>query len=257
MGVDIGGTGIKGAPVDLATGELVGERFRVDTPKGAHPDDVVAVVGTVVGAFASEGPVGITFPGVVIRGTILTAANMAKAWIGLDGHQRFAGALGRPVLLMNDADAAGVAEMRFGAGRDHRRGVVVMVTLGTGIGSALFNDGVLVPNTELGHLELDGDDAEKLASGSARDRHDLSWRAWGKRVQRYLRHLDALLWPDLIIVGGGMSKESARWLPGVSVRCPVVPAALLNNAGIVGAALLADEQAVAPPLPPAPAPTQA
>ena len=238
LGIDIGGTGIKGAPVDLATGELVGERFRLDTPKGAQPDDVDAVVKHVADSFEVGGPVGITFPGVVMHGTVLTAANMAKAWSGVDMEARFSTLLGRPVVAMNDADAAGVAEMRFGVG-EGRAGVVILVTLGTGIGCALFNDGVLVPNTELGHLEIDGHDAEGLASGSARDRDGLSWDDYAKRVQQYLRRLDALMWPDLVIIGGGMSKKAEKYLPKVNVRCEVKVAELLNNAGIVGAALLA------------------
>ncbi|MFM7537483.1 MAG: polyphosphate--glucose phosphotransferase [Acidimicrobiales bacterium] len=239
MGIDIGGTGIKGAPVDLATGALVAERRRVATPRGASPADVVGVVRDVVASFSTDGPIGIAFPGVVIDGITLTAANVGPDWVGLDAAARFAGALERPVRVMNDADAAGVAEMRFGAGRGHD-GVVVMLTFGTGIGSAVFHRGVLVPNTELGHLELGGRDAEASASGTARDRDGLSWEAWAARVERYLRHVDSLLWPDLFIVGGGMSKEADRWLPSVSVRCPVVPAALRNHAGIVGAAVLAD-----------------
>jgi len=238
LGIDIGGTGIKGAPVDLGSGDLTGERFRLDTPKGAHPDDVDLVVKQVADAFDIDGPIGITFPGVVMHGTVLTAANMSRAWANVDIAARFGSLLGRPVTAMNDADAAGVAEMTFGVGAG-RRGVVIMITLGTGIGCALFNDGVLVPNTELGHLELDGQDAELIASGSARDRGELSWDDYGKRVQQYLRRLDALMWPDLVIIGGGMSKKADRYLPRVKVRCEVAVAELLNNAGIVGAALLA------------------
>jgi polyphosphate glucokinase len=239
IGIDIGGTGIKGAPVDIDTGELTAPRFRIDTPKGAHPDEVAKVVKTVAEHFPVTGPIGITFPGVVQRGTVLTAANVAKEWKGLDADSMFTELLVRPVHMMNDADAAGVAEMRFGAGRGHG-GVVLMITLGTGIGAAVFNDGVLLPNTELGHIEIDGADAELLASGRIRDEQHLSWKEYAKRVQKYLRRLDALLWPDLVIIGGGISKESARWFDYVDVRCPLAVARLLNNAGIVGAALTAE-----------------
>jgi polyphosphate glucokinase len=239
IGIDIGGTGIKGAPVDIDTGELTAPRFRIDTPKGAHPDDVAKVVQQVAEHFDVAGPVGITFPGVVLKGVVETAANMAKEWKRCDADTMFTQLLDRPVHMMNDADAAGVAEMRFGAGRDHK-GVVVMITLGTGIGAAVFNDGVLLPNTELGHMEIDGADAELLAAGRIRDELKLSWKDYAKRVQKYLRRLDALLWPDLVIIGGGISKESAKWLSYVDVRCPLAIARFLNNAGIVGAALSAD-----------------
>ncbi len=184
-----------------------------------------------------DGPVGVTFPGVVIRGVVHTAANMDKSWIGFEADKLFIERLGRPVTMMNDADAAGVAEMRFGAGQG-RQGVVIMITLGTGLGCAVFHDGVLLPNTELGHIEIEGQDAERIASGTARDTERLSWKQYGKRLQTYLRKLDALLWPDLFIIGGGISKESDKYLPHVDVRAPVVSAELLNNAGIVGAAAL-------------------
>ncbi len=240
LGVDIGGTGIKGAPVDVELGDLIADRFRLATPKKQKPNDVVKVVHEVVQHFPDvDGAIGVTFPGVVIRGVVHTAANMDKSWIGLDADKLFTEALGRPVTLMNDADAAGVAEMRFGAGKD-KRGVVVMITLGTGIGCAVFHDGVLLPNTELGHIEIDGKDAERIASGSARDDEKLTWKEYGKRIQKYLRTLDALLWPDLLIIGGGVSKEADKYLPDIKVRTPVVTAELLNNAGIVGAAVLVD-----------------
>jgi polyphosphate glucokinase len=236
MGVDIGGTGIKGAPVDVELGDLAAERYRLVTPKKHRPEDVVKTVLEVVEKFPDvQGPIGVTFPGVVIRGVVHTAANMDKTWIGLDADKLFSESLGRPVTLMNDADAAGVAEMRFGAGKD-KRGVVIMITLGTGIGCAVFHDGVLLPNTELGHIEIEGKDAERLASGSARDEEKLSWKEYGKRIQRYLRKVDALLWPDLFIIGGGVSKEAEKYLPDIKIRTPVVIAELLNNAGIVGAA---------------------
>jgi len=238
LGIDVGGTGIKGAPVDLATGKLTAERFRMETPKGAQVADVMKVVKQVAGKFDVTGPVGITYPGVVIRGVVHTAANVGRDWIGVKAADRFSKLLARPVRVMNDADAAGVAEMKFGAGAG-RDGVVIMITLGTGIGCAVFHDGVLLPNTELGHLEIDGKDAERLASGSARDDEGLSWKDYAKRVQTYLRRLDALLWPDLVIIGGGISKESDKFLDKIDVRCELAIATLLNNAGIVGAALLA------------------
>ncbi len=239
LGVDIGGSGIKGAPVDLSTGELVGERFRIDTPRPATVNDVQGVVGQVIEHFDVTGHVGITFPGVVQHGVVRTAANMHESWIDLDADAEFTKKLGREVTLANDADAAGVAEMRFGVG-EGRKGVVVMVTLGTGIGTAVFHDGVLLPNTELGHLELDGHDAETRAAASARDRETLSWSAYAKRVQKYLRHLHAVLWPDLFIIGGGVSRKADKFLPHLDLPCEVVPAELFNNAGIVGAALIAE-----------------
>jgi polyphosphate glucokinase len=236
IGVDIGGTGIKAAPVDLDTGELSGERFRIPTPKGARPDDVAEVVQQVVEHFDTKGAVGITFPGVVLKGIVQTAANVSNEWIGYDADTLFTKHLGRPVTMLNDADAAGIAEMRFGAGKD-RKGVVVIITLGTGIGSAVFVDGVLVPNTELGHIEIGGKDAEHSASGTARDTGKMSVKAYSKRLNRYLMHLDGLLWPELIILGGGVSKQGERYLPHLTVRAEVALAQLRNAAGIVGAAV--------------------
>lgn len=236
LGIDIGGTGIKGAPVDVDSGELKEARFRLETPKGAKPNDVGDVVKKVAEHFDVTGPVGITFPGVVLHGVVQTAANVSNEWVGYNADQLFSDNLGRPVSMLNDADAAGLAEVRFGAGRD-RPGVVIMITLGTGIGSAVFVDGTLVPNTELGHIELDGQDAETQASGSARDRYGLSHKDYAKRLDRYLNHLDGLLWPDLIILGGGVSKQGEKILPHLHVRCEVALAQLRNNAGIVGAAL--------------------
>jgi polyphosphate glucokinase len=236
LGVDIGGTGIKGAPVDVATGRLQVERLRVATPHPATPDAVAAVVRDVAVQFDWHGPVGCTFPGVVKDGIVLTAANVDKHWIGTDAAKLFASEVGETPTVLNDADAAGLAEVRFGAGRD-RRGVVLMITLGTGIGCGLFLDGQLIPNTELGHIEIDGKDAEVLAAESAREREGLSWKDYGKRVQTYLRRLDALLWPDLIIIGGGASRKADKLLPNISVRPEVVAATLQNDAGLVGAAL--------------------
>lgn len=239
LGIDIGGSGIKGAPVDTATGELVDERYRIPTPQPPKPDDVAAVVGQLVGHFDWAGRVGVTFPGVVAHGVVGTAANMEPAWVGTDAHALFTAATGRPVTVLNDADAAGVAEMRFGAGRGVH-GVVVLLTFGTGIGSALFVDGTLVPNTEFGHLEIRGRDAEERAAASARERRGESWSHWARHVDRYLQHVTALLSPDLVIVGGGVSRKADRFLPHLSPsRSRIVPATLLNEAGIVGAALAA------------------
>lgn len=239
LGIDIGGSGVKGAPVDTATGKLLQERWRIETPKPSSPDAVAAVVRQIVDHFSWTGPVGVTFPGVVVDGTTRTAANVDPAWIGADARKLFAEATGLKVTVLNDADAAGVAEATFGAGRD-RGGLVLMLTFGTGIGSALIMDGMLVPNTEFGHLELDGHEAEHRASDHAREAHDLSWEKWADRVQKYLEHVQMLMSPSLIIVGGGVSKKADKWLPHIDLKdTPVVPAALLNEAGIIGAALAA------------------
>jgi polyphosphate glucokinase len=238
MGVDIGGTGIKGAPVDIDTGELAGERFRILTPHPATPKAVADVVGEVVEHFDWKGPVGATFPAVVKDGVTLSAANVDKEWIGASADELFTQRLNLPVTVLNDADAAGLAEMRFGAGRG-RSGVVIMVTLGTGIGCGMFLDGKLVPNTELGHIEIGGKDAETLAADSVRVRKELSWKKFAGRVEQYLRTLDALMWPDLVIIGGGASKKAEKFLPLIDVRPEVVAATLQNEAGIVGAALAA------------------
>jgi polyphosphate glucokinase len=241
FGVDIGGSGIKGAPVDLERGDLAQERHKILTPHPASPPAVVDAVCRVVEHFGRRGPVGVTFPGVVSGGHTLTAANVDPGWVGLDAVDLLEQALGLPVALLNDADAAGVAEMAFGAGRG-RGGVVLVLTFGTGIGSALFTDGKLVPNTELGHLELGGRDAERRASSAARERHDLSWAKWAERVDAYLAHLEMLFSPELVIVGGGVSRKHEKFLPLLKRRrAEVVPALLQNNAGIVGAAMAAAE----------------
>jgi polyphosphate glucokinase len=236
FGIDIGGSGIKGAPVDTDAGRLAGDRQRVATPQPATPEAVADAVHEIVRRCEWDGPVGCTIPGVVKHGVVKSAANIDHKWIDTDAASLFADRLGHPVTIGNDADLAGLAEMRFGAGRGER-GVVQMVTLGTGIGSALFSDGVLVPNTELGHIEMRGKDAEELASARARDEDGLSWGEWAHRVQSYLRRLENLVWPDLIIIGGGVSKRSGKFLPLVNIRTPVVPAQLLNEAGMIGAAL--------------------
>lgn len=239
FGVDIGGSGIKGAPVDLERGELAEERFKVLTPHPATPDKVADGVKEVVEHFGWTGPVGLTFPGVVTGGaTIRTAANVDKSWIDTDARALFSDRLGgHDVTVVNDADAAGVAEMSFGAGRD-RKGTVILLTFGTGIGSAVFVDGALVPNTELGHLELHGHDAETRASSKAKEDHDLTWEHWARRVQKYLAHVEMLFSPELFIVGGGVSRKSDKFLPLIQdIKAEIVPAQLQNNAGIVGAAM--------------------
>ncbi|MER6911459.1 polyphosphate--glucose phosphotransferase [Streptomyces sp. NPDC000594] len=240
FGVDIGGSGIKGAPVDLDRGDLTQERHKVLTPHPATPEAVADGVAEVVGHFGWSGPVGITFPGVVTGGVTRTAANVDKGWVDRDAASLLSQRLGGvEVTLLNDADAAGVAEMTFGAGRG-RKGTVMMLTLGTGIGSALFIDGRLVPNTELGHLELHGHEAEKHASTKAKEDQELSWTHWARRVQKYLAHLEMLFSPELFIIGGGVSRKADKFLPHIEgVRAEIVPAELQNNAGIVGAAMAA------------------
>jgi polyphosphate glucokinase len=237
VGVDIGGTGMKAAPVDLSTGELVGHRVRFDTPKPATPDAMAEVVAQLVASFDIGGPVGAAFPAVVRHGVIGSAANIDRSWVGVNAAELFSAATGREVTVVNDADAAGIAEMSFGAGRG-RNGVVLVLTFGTGIGSGLFIDGHLVPNTELGHLEIDGEDAEWNAAASARERHRLTWPQWAPRVQRYLEEIEKLFSPDLIIIGGGASKRSSKWLDLIEIDTEICAAAMTNNAGIVGAAIL-------------------
>lgn len=246
VGLDIGGSGIKAAVVDVGAGELAGERVRLPTPEEGRPGDVVAVASAVVAKVVLTGPeptvgaVGVGFPAVVQQGVTRTAANVHQDWIGTQAADLLTESIGRPALVANDADVAGLAEVRFGAGRDVR-GVVVVTTLGTGIGSALFVDGTLVPNTEFGHLEVDGEDAESRAADSAREREDLSWKDWAKRLQRYYEALERVLQPDLIVVGGGVSKKHEKFLPLLELRAPVVPAELRNEAGIIGAAVMAAE----------------
>jgi polyphosphate glucokinase len=239
LGVDIGGSGIKAAPVDLSTGKLTAERVKRDTPHPSLPDSVASVVHELVTGFSWTGPVGVTFPGVVMDGVVKTAANVDKSWIDTDARELFGQATGQAVAMINDADAAGLAEMKFGAGAG-QKGTVLMLTLGTGIGSALFIDGILVPNTEFGHIEIRGREAEKRASELAREEHDLSWGKWAGRVDEYLEHMEHLLSPKLFIIGGGISRKSDKFLPRLTgLRATVVPAAMLNDAGIVGAAMAA------------------
>ncbi|GHG95719.1 polyphosphate--glucose phosphotransferase [Streptomyces lanatus] len=243
FGLDIGGSGIKGAPVDLDRGDLAQERFKVLTPHPATPDGVADGVKQVVEHYGWTGPVGLTFPGVVTGGsTIRTAANVDKSWIDTDARTLFSDRLGgHSVTVVNDADAAGVAEMHFGAGRD-RKGAVILLTFGTGIGSALFIDGRLVPNTELGHLELHGHDAEKRASSKAKEDEELTWEHWAHRVHKYLAHVEMLFSPELFIIGGGVSRKAHKFLPYIKgIKAEIIPAQLQNNAGIVGAAMHAAE----------------
>jgi polyphosphate glucokinase len=237
LGIDIGGTGIKAAPVDTTNGELIAERQKIETPQPSSPEAVADVVQQLVTAFRWTGSAGVTFPGVVVDGVIQTAANLDHGWIGVDAVKVFGAATKLPVTVLNDADAAGIAEVAFGAGKGVR-GTVLLLTLGTGIGSALFIDGTLVPNTEFGHIQIRGKDAEKRASEHAREEHDLSWGVWAGRVDEYLTHMEALLSPDLIIIGGGVSKKSDKFLPRLTgLRAKIAPAAMLNDAGIVGAAM--------------------
>lgn len=249
FGVDVGGSGIKGAIVDLATGELVEDRIKIETPHPATPDAVAATVAEIVARARWEGPVGITLPSVVTSGIARTAANIDKSWIGTDARALFSRALGgRDITVLNDADAAGLAEDRYGAGKDVD-GVVVLLTFGTGIGSAIIHDGVLLPNTELGHMEVDGREAEHRAASSVKDTEGLSYKEWAAEVTRVLCRFEDLLWPDLFIAGGGISRKHEKWIPRLENRTPVVPAALLNTAGIVGAALSAanrQETGIAP-----------
>jgi polyphosphate glucokinase len=239
LGIDIGGSGIKAAPVDVTTGTLTAPRIKVPTPRPALPRPVADAVKGLVADFGWSGPAGITFPGVVIDGVTWTAANLDLAWIGLDAQALLGKAAGLTVSMLNDADAAGLAEMKFGAGAGER-GTVLMLTFGTGIGSALFSDGKLLPNTELGHIQIHGKDAEERASERAREQHNLSWEKWASRVDDYLKHVEALLWPSVFIIGGGISRKADRFIPLLtSVRSRIVPATLQNDAGIVGAAMAA------------------
>ena len=238
FGIDIGGTGIKAAIVDLASGELATDRYRIDTPQPATPGAMAEVVRELVAHHGWTGTVGCAFPAVVRNGIVGSAANIDSSWLHVDADAIFTEALGVDVHMINDADAAGLAEVRYGAGKG-RSGVIMVLTFGTGIGSGLFVDGVLVPNTELGHLELDGHDAETRAAASARKREKLSWSEWAGRVERYMGHVEALFSPELFIVGGGASKQPDKWLPMISIDTEIVPATMANNAGIVGAALIA------------------
>ncbi len=241
LGIDIGGSGIKGAPVDLEAGDFAVDRLKIPTPKKSTPEKVAEVVAEIVGHFADligDGPVGITIPAVVTHGVTRTAANIDKSWIGFEAEKMFEDKLGRDVVLFNDADAAGLAETHFGAAKGHP-GLVLVATLGTGIGTALVHRGVLIPNSEFGHLEIDGHDAESQASAGVKDKLGLSYKQWIPRIERYFQTVEALLWPDLFVVGGGISRDSEKFLPQLTLNTPIVPAELRNRAGIIGAAWMA------------------
>ncbi len=236
LGIDVGGSGIKGAPVDIETGQLLAERIRIKTPKDGEPEPVAEVVNQIAQSFNWTGPIGIGFPAPIKSGVALMAANVSEKWIGTNADDLFTKVTGCDCTMINDADAAGLAEMTFGAGRG-QPGTVILLTLGTGIGSAIFHRGHLLPNTEFGHMRMKGQDAEFRTSDAARQREDLSWEKYAKRLNKYLKIMEKLFWPDLFIIGGGISKESEKYLPLLTIATPVVPAQLLNEAGIVGAAL--------------------
>ncbi|MFC0447136.1 polyphosphate--glucose phosphotransferase [Rhodococcus jostii] len=245
FGVDVGGSGVKGGVVDLETGELIGDRIKLLTPQPSTPEAVAETVAEIIRQAEWDGPVGITLPSVVTGGVARSAANIDKKWIGTDARTLFADALGgRLVTVLNDADAAGIAEDALGAGKD-AKGVVILLTFGTGIGSAILHNGVLLPNTEFGHMEVDSKEAEHRAASSVKEKKDLSYKEWAAEVTRVLTRFENLLWPDLFIAGGGISRKHEKWIPHLTNRTPVVPAALLNTAGIVGAAL-AVETGIAP-----------
>ncbi|HLO29117.1 MAG TPA: ROK family protein [Anaerolineales bacterium] len=236
LGIDVGGSGIKGAPVDIETGKLLAERVRIKTPPKAEPKPVAEIVADIARFFTWNGTIGIGFPAPIKNGIAMMAANISEKWIGINADQLFTSVTGCPCKVGNDADVAGLAEMSFGAGKG-QTGTVIMLTLGTGIGTAIFYDGHLLPNTEFGHLEVNGEDAEYRASDAARQRDDLSWKKYAKRLSEYLMRMDKLFWPDLFIIGGGISKVHEKFIPLLTVRAKVVPAQLQNGAGIVGAAL--------------------
>lgn len=240
LGIDIGGSGMKGAIVDIEKGEFITERHRIETPQPSTPEAMAEVIKQLVEHFAYSGPIGCTFPGVVQHGVVHTAANVDKSWVEVSAEELFSQVTGQPVHMLNDADAAGVAEMHFGAGRD-RKGVVIMLTYGTGIGSAIFVDGHLLPNTEFGHMKIRGKDAEHRASARIREEESLSWKRWSKRVTEFMQTMEFLFSPDLFIIGGGVSKKFDKYAPFIDVKAEMVPAELRNDAGIIGAAMAAYE----------------
>lgn len=243
LGVDIGGSGVKGAIVDLKKGELISERVRYETPENSHPEAVAALVAKIVEDLEWRGPVGCTFPGIIYHGVIKTSANLDKSWQDVDGKHLMERVTGRSVRLLNDADAAGVAEMQFGAGRN-QKGVTIMLTFGTGIGSAIFVDDKLLPNTEFGHIQIRGKDAEHRASAKIKKDEGLSWSAWAERVNEYLGVMEFFFSPDLFIVGGGISKKAEKFMPLLKTRARIVTAQLMNEAGIIGAAMYVQDIAV-------------
>ena len=238
LGIDVGGSGIKGAPVDTKTGKLLAERIRIKTPKKAEPQPVADVVAEIAKSFDWKGSIGIGFPAPIKSGVTLMAANVSPKWVGTNADELFTKTTGCDCTMINDADAAGLAEMKFGAGKG-QPGTVIMITLGTGIGTAIFYHGNLLPNAEFGHLDMNGKDAEHRASDAVRQREELSWKKYAKRLNKYLTAMDKLFWPDLFIIGGGISKESEKFIPLLKLETPVVTAQFLNEAGIVGAALAA------------------
>ena len=255
LGIDVGGSGIKGAPVDLVKGDFAADRLRIPTPEKSTPKAVAEVIGEIIDSFKDtigDGPVGLTIPAPVVHGKIAFIANLDQKWAGLQADEYFADKLGRPITLVNDADAAGLAEVHFGAAKDHP-GLVIVTTLGTGIGSAIIYRGVLIPNAELGHLEIDGFDAEKRAASSIKDKEGLSYKKWAEeRLQRYYGHVEMLFSPDLFVVGGGVSKDWSEFGTLLKLKTPIIPAKLRNKAGIIGAALAAQDAAEHPDPIPAP-----
>jgi len=238
LGIDVGGSGIKGAPVDIETGKLLAERIRIKTPKKGEPQPVANIVAEIAKSFDWTGPIGVGFPAPIKSGITLMAANVSEKWVGVNADDLFTKTTGCDCTMINDADAAGLAEMKFGAGKG-QPGTVILLTLGTGIGSAIFYRGNLLPNTEFGHLEMKGEDAEYRASDAARQREDLSWKKYAKRLNKYMASMEKLFWPDLFIIGGGISKEAEKYIPLLKIETPIIPAQFLNEAGIVGAALAA------------------
>jgi len=236
LGIDVGGSGIKGAPVNTETGELMAERVRIKTPKEAEPEPIAEVVAEIANSFNWKERIGIGFPAPIKGGVAMMAANISEKWVGLNADELFTKTTGCTCRLINDADAAGLAEMKFGAGRG-QPGTVIMITLGTGIGTAIFHRGHLLPNAEFGYLDMNGKEAEHRASDAVRQREDLSWKKYAKRLNKYLAEMEKLFWPDLFIVGGGISKQSEKYIPLLDIETPIVPAQFLNEAGIVGAAL--------------------
>jgi polyphosphate glucokinase len=241
LGIDVGGSGIKGAPVDIRSGKLAAERIRIKTPEGAEPQPVADVVAQIAQSFDWKDPIGIGFPAPIKNGIAMMAANISEKWIGINADELFTSTTGCPCTVGNDADVAGLAEMTFGAGRD-QTGTVIMLTLGTGIGTAIFSNGQLLPNTEFGHLEMNGKDAEERASDAARQRKDLSWKKYARRLNRYMMQMEKLFWPDLFIIGGGISKAHEKFIPLLTVQAKIVPAQFQNEAGIVGGALFARDR---------------
>jgi len=239
LGIDVGGSGIKSGIVDIASGKMISERIREDTPPDGDPYEISKIIHRMYESFSWEGPVGVGFPAVILDGVSFSAANISEKWIGLNVNELLSKGTKCRVHTVNDADAAGVAEMDFGAGRDRKHGVVMMITLGTGIGSAIFVDGILVPNTELGHLIIRGKDAEKWTSAAAKEKQKLSWNKWSHRLQIYFDYLEHLFSPNLFIIGGGVSKDAEKFIPKIKTRAKMFPAQFQNRAGIIGSALYA------------------